>query len=313
MIPTTQTVMLAAPSKNIHPEVATALELLSNGRYYFDLKWDGVRALALLDNGKVTLVNRRGAIITPRYPELVEALRKEYPQGTYAFDGEVICLGTDGKPDFARIHRRDAFTEAPAYLVKATPATYVAFDMLWAGEEDLRDQPFEVRLATLRKYSANWDGVSLVRSLGSIDGPTMWSIVQEHSLEGLVAKTLNGRYTGRRDPSWVKLKPTQRISAVVMGYEPGEGSRSSTFGALKIGLITRDAGKVGIQPIGKVGSGFTQRDLDDLLPRLTAGEVLVVEVEYQEVSPNGQLRFPVFRGVRNDIELVDCTTDQINA
>lgn len=306
--------MLAKPHSERAPMVAQALSsLLAEGGWIYDIKWDGVRCMAFCSHGTVTLINRRQVDITFRYPELVASLAETFENSSAVLDGEIVCVGDDGKPDFGRVHRRDAQQNVRAVgpLVLMYPATYVAFDLLRWESDDLRGLPLSARRALLETLAELWDGRTLLLSTMSTDGQAMWDMIQTEGLEGLIAKRLASRYVAGKQRDWVKLKPTNRISAVVAGFDPGEGARAKTFGALHLRLVGPDSTLV---DIGKVGSGFNEADLALVLGRLTDSPTvpLVVEVEFQDVSPDKKLRFPVFKGIRDDQTIFDCTVDQID-
>ena len=304
--------MLAHPHKTIAPTVHTALNQLNDGQWFFDLKWDGIRCVAHIEDGNVTLINRRMVDITYRYPEIVTALSVAYPDGYRVFDGEVVCF-TNGQPDFPATHRRDAQQSAStaARLVATMPASFVAFDFVYYSGDDLRQLPFRARhrmLATeAEKVFADYSN-TLKLSSGDTDGETLWQFVNDHRLEGLIAKRLTSKYTPGRSHSWIKLKPTKSVSALVTGYDYGENALAGKLGALHIAL--RDSDK--LVSIGKVGTGFKLADREMVKDALDKGALLAVEVEYQDVSPNGQLRFPSYKGIRTDIDLADCTVDQLS-
>jgi bifunctional non-homologous end joining protein LigD len=136
----------------------------------------------------------------------------------------------------------------------------------------------------------------------------MWEAARSAGHEGVIAKHLRGTYhEGNRSPDWVKVKRSMTLSCVVGGIEPGKGSRSSTFGALL--LYLRDGADV--IPVGKAGTGFNDADLDHLMTLLGKGDPFVVEVQCQEVTKDKKLRFPVYLGVRDDVDVLSCTTDQL--
>lgn len=308
--------MLAQPHKTIHADVKTALSTLvqQKNKWLFDIKWDGVRAIAYVDKGKVTIINRRMVDITYRYPEIVTALSAAYPDTHRVFDGEIICLDGNGMPEFARIHRRDAQQSAAsaARLVADLPATFMAFDILRLDGDDVRQMPYAGRRMVMKREAEGpFAPFSPILGLSSAweDGNAAWDFVTENRLEGLIAKQKTSKYVGGRSHSWVKLKPTMRVSCLVTGWEHGEkdGALAHTMGKVHLGLI-KD-GK--IVPVGKVGTGFKVAERDDMIKLIDLGNPVIIEVEYQEVSPNGQLRFPSYKGVRTDIEILDCTYDQL--
>ena len=138
----------------------------------------------------------------------------------------------------------------------------------------------------------------------------MWAFVKQVGMEGLIAKKATAPYAGGRSSSWVKLKPIRSLTAIVTGSEPGKNARAATFGNLTLALLNEEMKLV---PIGSVGSGFTEAALQAMTNLLqNPAAPILVEVEYQEVSPAKQLRFPVFKGVRTDVQLTDCTTNQLD-
>lgn len=302
----TQTPMLAQPSKNQAADVA---RLTDTDRYIFDVKWDGVRCLAYIDNGEVTLRTRSGQTVTNSFPEVVEALTEAFPAGALAFDGELVCFGTNGKPDFGRISRRaHASPTTAARLRGACPVTLVAFDLLFA-DGDLRRKPQWERLALLQAWAKHFPAKHLTASQWTTDGRALWTFCQQQELEGVIAKERTAGYVGSRSHAWVKLKCCQRITAIVTGYEEGKGSRKGKIGKLFVSLLN-DAGQ--LVPVGKVGSGFREADHAPMLEILKLGEPFFVEVEFLEFTHKDRvLRHPSYKGVRTDITMSDCTFKQI--
>jgi bifunctional non-homologous end joining protein LigD len=304
-------------------EDSTITRLINEGGWVFDLKIDGIRCVAAINSGKVTLTNRNSVDITYRYPEICEALLKKF--GTDAklvLDGEVVVFH-EGKPSFKHTSKRDR-QQKPAViksLSETMPATMVVFDLLYA-DADLRTMPYEERKLRLDATLNIGDNHPRVQpNVSSPDGHKMLSLVREHGLEGLVAKRLNSRYQAGRRSDWLKIKPTQTVSCIVVGATQGTGARGSTFGALSLELI-KNGERVSV---GEVGTGFKQVDLQEILDtyihfRSTSGFAtnvpqihtpFVVEVEFQEMTVDGKLRFPVFRGIRTDVEIDTCYYEQV--
>jgi bifunctional non-homologous end joining protein LigD len=126
-------------------------------------------------------------------------------------------------------------------------------------------------------------------------------------MEGVIAKRAGSLYhPGRRSPDWIKFKALHRVSCVPTAYERGEGSRSH-FGAMHLAMV----GPTGPVPVGRVGTGFTEREITDLKGRIDRGELFVVEIECLNVTKGGVLRFPVYKGVRSDLSPLDATIDQL--
>lgn len=297
--------MLAASAK---APAATMVERLTGyGTYIFDVKWDGIRALAYIEDGRVRLISRRLNDITFRYPEVVENLARTFPAGSFLLDGEIVVW--NGKRfDFALALKRDA--QALAGKIKALavrhPACYMAFDLLWANQ-DLRNQALVERLAALgRVLDDDHPGVQVSQS--NRDGRLMWEAAEKFGFEGLVAKVANDRYyPGRATSSWIKIKRLRRCTAIVTGYDPGEGGRRNQVGALHLALLDHDR----LTPIGKVGTGFKAGDHAPMLQVLNAGQQFLVEVEYLEATKEHQLRNPAYKGVRIDITREECTVEQL--
>lgn len=314
-----QVAMLAHPSNKVGPTVEEALAILiKDGGYFFDMKWDGTRAIAFVEDGDVRFRNRRGEDVTYRYPDLVARLAEVFPDGSVVFDGEIVVIGKDGRPDYdAAIHRRDSQQNArsAAAMAEVHPATYMAFDLLHRNGDDYRRLPFTARRGLLATLSECFgaDGVPnapLQQSVSSKDGPVMWKFVLDTKLEGLIAKQGQAPYRGGRSSAWIKLKPIKTVTAIATGYDLGKKNQqfAHTLGAMHL-TVLENGEPVGI---GKVGTGFSIRQRDELKDRMDAGELLVVEVEYQEVSPvNKQLRFPSFKGLRTDQTITDCTIEQL--
>lgn len=307
-LPYDQGAMLASPGKN--PDTVIQ-QLIAGGRHVYDVKWDGVRVLAFIENGQVILKNRNGVVTTDRFPEVVERLAELYPTGSRVFDGEMLCFDPEsGKPTFARISKRDR-TGTPSkqiVLAKEMPATFMVFDLLHFNGDDLRAHPLQARLALLQVDAKNFgkDG-RVMLSMITEDGASIWNVVKSEGMEGLIAKDKLAPYRGGRAPAWVKLKPVASVTCVVTGYTPGQGHRAGKFGALEIGLIYDGE----VRQWGEVGTGFTDAMLADLKPRVDAGEMLIVEVEIQNVTPDGKPRFPSYKGIRTDKGILDCDATQL--
>jgi len=297
--------MLAASHRQIDDDVVKALEKLhAMNAYTFDEKLDGIRAMAYIDDGCVRLFNRREVDITDRYPDVVDCLQKRFADETYVFDGEIVVLNEDGFSDFAATHRRDAQQNPSAIRrwTEETPATFISFDMLRRGvHEDIRSLTFKTRRIMMRQIT----DTDVARC--NTNGMDMWEHVKQHGLEGLIAKRLTSIYTGGRSNAWIKLKLSQRISALVVGYTPGEGSRKGQIGALTLALL--DGRK--IVGVGSVGSGFSVDDMRVCIELLNKNQPFIVDVEIQGLTSGQQLRGPSFKGVRNDLELDACTMAQI--
>ena len=277
------------------PMLATTwLKIFSDPDWFFELKWDGYRALAYFDNGRVSFRSRRGLDLGYRYPELA-ALRS--PRNAVV-DGEIVAMGEDGKPSF--------------FMLGRIPAQFVAFDVLFL-DGDLTGLPFEDRRRLLE--SMELTGPVVVTDVVPEAGEALFMAVEEQGLEGVVAKRAGSRYhPGKRSPDWRKVVFRRNTTATVGGFLHGEGNRTGYFGSLLLGMWTDDQ----LHFVGAVGSGFDDPALRAITRRLSelaresspfAGPVdvpgtkswvepvLVARVEYREWTPYGRLRAPVFKGL----------------
>jgi bifunctional non-homologous end joining protein LigD len=291
-------VMLATPSKG---DPADVIISLMNEGWAFEIKFDGIRAVVTRDaQGVVRIYNRRQLDITHRYPDVVAQLSTADWAGVV--DGEIVVPDPNGRPDFSLAHLRDAQSSQRGVTLAMTkaPAMFMPFDALEENGFDLRNFPYSQRRARL---AAMFPRGPL--SVSNPEGHTMWHFVRDNALEGLVAKRLDSAYRPGRQKAWVKIKSTHRLSALVCGVIEGKGSRQTPIGALRLCLWNPDTKE--LTAIGKVGSGLSAAVVRDISARLSAKQPVVVEVEFLEVSSSGQLRMPIFRGVRQDVAPEDCT------
>lgn len=314
--------MLAMPHKEVvgnDGDPTSAMMLLDDAdEYTFDVKWDGVRCIAYIDpfdGTGTTLVNRNLRNINERYPDIIHALNEQFSDGTpIILDGEIVVFNEDGKPDFGLVSRRDRVGSAAAAAKAAErlPATFVAFDLLFYKDGDFRKAGYNVRRAMLEAHVERVPGITV--SPTSTDGATMWNFCLDYGVEGLIAKRNESPYRSGRSPDWVKVKQVHRVSCLVTGYEKGTGRLADSMGALLLGLLDPNDPST-VVDAGKVGTGFTDRDREnfkDLLGRIDlTHDPIVVEVEYANLTDDGALRFPSYKGLRSDIDPDDCTTDQL--
>jgi bifunctional non-homologous end joining protein LigD len=299
-----------------------------DGRWGYEIKWDGVRALAYSQPGELRLESRTLKDITDTYPEL---LRLGAALGSHSavLDGEMVAFDEAGRPSFAALQRRmhtSSRAQARAQA-KATPVTYVLFDLLWLDGHSLMGEPYVERRRRLGELVPRGDCWQTPEH--TVDrGAELLAASGELGLEGIVAKRLDSPYRpGARSGEWVKVKRVARQELVVGGWLPGRGKRSSTIGALLLGVY-EDGG--GLRYAGRVGSGFDERELARLSQLLvplgrpdspfTAGERppreavfceprLVVEVEFARWTKAGSLRHPVYVGLREDKPAADVSRE----
>lgn len=291
----------------------------------FEMKWDGIRALARLHDGGVTVRSRNLADITAQYPELQE-LATLLPGRDALLDGEIVAPVPGKQPSFQRLQARFGVTGKAAVRQKMedVPIVYVVFDVLHLDGHDLTLLPYEERravLESLRIRGARCQTPPVVigdgRGLLAIPGG-----------EGVVAKRLGSAYErGARSAAWRKIKRQRRQELVVGGYTHGKGARRGAIGSLMMGHYD-DEGR--LHYAGNVGTGFTEKMLEEIERRLKphvrdaspfAGPVdkpgvfveplLVAEVEFTEWTRDGHLRHPSFKGFRFDKDPRDVRREEM--
>lgn len=274
----------------------------------FEVKWDGVRAIASWDGRMAWLRSRNGNDLGGTYPELVPGAGLP----PVILDGEIVALDESGRPSFSLLQARGGRRRGGA---EPAPVTFMTFDVLHR-DGPLLDLPWDERRALLADLELPVPYVVADPILG--DGEVLWKAITEQRLEGMVGKLRNSPYRpGVRSPDWRKVSRVEHVRAVVGGYLRGERSRAATFGSLLLGLV--DGAR--LRYIGSVGTGFTREDLRVIhaaLEEMTipdspfhpeeriVGEVvytnpeLVALVEFKEWTRANRLRAPAFKGFTDD-------------
>ncbi len=311
--------------EHVVPMLARAGELPSEDEdWAYEIKWDGVRAIAYSRPGELRLESRNLNDITDSYPELAR-LNRALSSHSAVLDGEIVAFDAEGRPSFGALQRRMhvASGAQARRLMKDTPVTYVIFDLVWLDGHSVTELTYAERrelLGELRLAGASWQTPEhVVPRGGRGEGATLLEAAVARGLEGVVAKRLDSTYQpGVRARGWVKVKSTGRQEFVVGGWLPGKGKRAGTIGALLLGVHDADGA---LRYVGRVGSGLSERELARLSALLgalegedspfTAGERppreaifseprLVVEVKFAHWTSDGSLRAPVYEGLRED-------------
>lgn len=281
------------------------LDRLARRGFGFELKVDGIRALATVSDGRATLLSRNGLSLDRRYPELVDALIS-VPGLDAVLDTEISVPGPDGLPSWARTLRRTQQSVPPASVVRKDPARLYAFDLLSIAGEDCTDRPFRERRALLETLAADF-GERVGLTPMSDDPSDIWEFVLAHRLEGVMAKRMSSLYRPGRSPDWVKVKAVQSVSCLVGGVDhapdlPDEPRSLHLF-------LVDDEGE--LVPVGKASAGVAPRVKAEIRSGLKHPP-LIVEVEYADVTEATTLRHPVLRRVRSDLDVFDCSVSQLS-
>lgn len=280
--------------------------------WVFERKLDGIRAGVRRQRGAVTLTSRTGNDLSPAYPELVEALEAEAATEFLA-DGEIVAF--DGsRTSFERLQGRMGIHDPRLARLTGIPVFLYLFDLLEFDGHDLTALPLRERKSVLRR-GFEFGGPLRYTPHRNEHGVRFFAEACEKGWEGLIAKRADSPYVHGRSRDWLKLKCAHAQELVIGGFTPPQGSRTH-FGALLVGYYEDGA----LRYAGKVGTGFSQRMLDQLGAELEALEIpdppfaaadlprqarwvepkLVGQFAFGEWTRDGKLRHPRFLGLRED-------------
>ncbi|MGF6108516.1 DNA ligase D [Pseudomonas frederiksbergensis] len=319
-----KTVKKAKPTtlpKTFSPQLATLMEKAPAGDWRYEIKFDGYRILARIDNGEVRLLTRNGHDWTAKLPLQAKALAEMKLDGSW-LDGEVVVLNDKGFPDFQAL--QNAFE-----IGRSVDIVYFVFDAPFLHGVDQRELPVEDRRAALKKALGRKS--RQVLRFSEAFTANHQDIVESAcalSLEGVIGKRAGSPYVSRRSPDWIKLKCRLRQEFVIIGYTAPQGSRSG-FGALLLGVYDDK----GLVYAGRVGTGFNQANLklfhgqlqkierktSPLDKSLTAAQArgvhwveptLVCEAEFAEWTREGVVRQAAFIAMRTDKPATEIVREQ---
>ncbi len=284
--------------------------------WLFEVKWDGVRALAFIESEEVRLQSRSGLRCERQYPELA-VIHHQIAARQAILDGEIAVLDSKGVSRFHLIQPRIANTDpnTVAHLVRSTPVVYFVFDLIYLDGYDLRNVNLSERRRILEEVVTPGGSLRISEAFPGA-GEELLEAARENGLDGVIAKHANSCYESRRSREWLKIKIVNEQEFIIGGYTEPQGDRSY-FGALVLGV--NEGGK--LRWVGTVGTGFDTRTLADLYsrfqPLVTKGcpfaerpkpdrgmtwvrPELVAQVKYANWTQDNRLRAPVFLGLRRD-------------
>jgi bifunctional non-homologous end joining protein LigD len=317
----------------IHPMLATtAAKPFDDPNWLFEIKWDGYRAVAFIEDGRVRLVSRNQNDLSAKFPELGD-LPRSVKARRAVLDGEIVALDDEGRPSFSLMQQRTGFRPGKHRLPgrEGVPVVYYAFDLIYLDGYDLRRVPLDQRKQLLESVIDNGNVIHFSDHYPE-RGLALFEAAKQRGLEGIVAKKRSSAYDEKRSSEWLKIKITASQECVIGGYTDPEGSREH-FGALVLGLYDKHGQLI---HVGQVGTGFDQRTLKEVSDSLRPhemkknpfyGEVaalrqvhfvrpeLVAEIKFSEwtheTAEGGmKLRAPVFMGLRPDKSPEECRLEE---
>ncbi|MEI9807024.1 MAG: non-homologous end-joining DNA ligase [Bacteroidota bacterium] len=289
----------------IKPMLTTAVDQpFSSEEWLFELKLDGYRAVAEIKKGKSLLYSRNGISLAGRFPSIMAAVKNIKTEAV--LDGEIVMLNEEGKPDFQKLQN---YGENDKY-----PVVYYVFDLLSLMRKDLTELPLQERKKLLKKMLPK-KGLLVYSSHIETDGKELYKQIKKGDLEGIIAKKKDSRYNpGTRSREWLKIKNHKSQEAIIIGYTEPKGGRLH-FGSL---LLAQYKNKKLVYA-GHAGTGFPAGTLAELMKKMKPlatkkppfaisakanGPVtwikpkLVCEISYTEITKDGIMRHPVYKGLR---------------
>ena len=305
------------------PMLATLMSQVPEGPHWiYELKYDGVRALAVKRQDQLQLYSHNLKPFERQFPEILDEL-KEIPANSFCLDGEIVALDEEGRSRFQLLQKRlgRVNRSAVSKFTEEVPAYYLVFDLLACEGYDLRGVTLAERKKILKALDPQGRFLRCAASVSS-QGQEFLSLACEKGLEGIIAKDITSTYRGQRSRQWVKVKCAQQQEFVIGGYTLPSRSRKH-FGALLLGLFEQEK----LVYVGRTGSGFDETQLEHVYGQLKkrarrknpfesvpkglkikawVKPDLVCQVKFNEWTPKGYLRAPIFAGLRLDREPKEC-------
>ncbi len=289
--------------------------------HIFELKWDGMRALAFIEAGQLRLVSRNGRDITSQFPELAD-LPRLVKHDSVVIDGEIVCLDQNSRPSFPLLQKR--IQAKKSSRGGANPAHFIAFDLLYTQGRSVMKEPLLKRKERLQSLLTPTELIQPCEFVEA-DGKAFFQATCDLGLEGIMAKAKSGLYVpGQRSPDWHKIKRVRESEFVIGGYSL-TGARKELFSSLLLGLYDDEQN---LTYVGSVGTGFSQAEAKQIYAELASRHSderpfssqpdvkrltywcrpeLVCQVEYGEFTLDGKLRYPIYLRQRDDKTPIDCS------
>ncbi len=301
----------------IEPQLATLVDDPPDGdEWIHEIKYDGYRMLCRIEDGACAMFSRNGKEWTAKFPTIAAAAARLAVRSAW-IDGEVVAPDESGRTSFQALQNALSRPET-------TPLAYYAFDLPYLDGYDLTDVPLVERKRVLQSLIGARTGLLRFSSHYAGNGPKVFGEACRIGVEGIVSKLADSPYRSTRSRSWIKVKCAKRQEFVIGGYTDPQGSRSG-FGALLLGVYE---GKGELRYCGKVGTGFDEATLADVIAKLRRLQTdkpaftnppkgaearrahwvepkLVAEISFTEWTNDATLRHPVFQGLREDKRAAD--------
>jgi bifunctional non-homologous end joining protein LigD len=304
--------------ESIEPMLSESAKKIPAGdEYFFEVKWDGIRATIALDEGEIKIINRNKRDITEKFPELIVPTAFRGTNGL--FDAEIVCLNAQGKPDFKKVINR-LTTSGKTNIdraAKSNPAVCYIFDCLFIDGRSVMNDPLWRRRTWIEDVVKVDSPYRMSQT--EEDGQALFDAAKEHGLEGIMAKRKDSKYViGKRTDNWLKIKVREAADCVIIGYTEGNGNRAAYFGSLHVAEQT----KAGLQYRGRVGTGFDDKLMKDITQSLQklkhtkkpltekvleekittwVEPVMFAEIGYSSITQDNMFREPVFIRLRPDL------------
>lgn len=310
-----QTTIKSLPFKNASVQLATLSKKIPTGKdWIFEIKYDGYRIISYVENNKVKMLTRNGNDYTNKLKQVADSL-KNIDYKNFVLDGEIVCFDQNGKSDFGLLQKSLKENKNNLY--------YCVFDLLALNGEDLREQPLIDRKQKLERllYKAK---KNIVYSSHTGKGKESFMLAKENNLEGIVAKKKQSKYVGKRTDDWLKIKCYHRQEFIIAGYTTSE--KNNIISALILGYYKNNK----LVYVGKVGTGFSEKDKKDLVnifseyiktscPFYNKLKIenavwlkpkFVAEIQFAELTKDKLLRQPSFIALRNDKNVKDVVLEE---